>query len=463
MKYKNEWFTKAAQTILLTIFATVAIQAQNKLPKNFHYTTLENGLELLVIEDQSVPLATIELAVHNGAYTEDPEYDGLSHLYEHMFFKANKDIPSQEKFMERVNELGISFNGTTSSERVNYFITLSNSKLEEGLDFMNSAIRYPLFLQEEMTKENPVVDGEFQRAESNPVFFLSQDMDRHLWKDNYSRKNTIGDHDIILSATPEKMKIIQEKYYYPNNTLLVVAGAVDREEVEKKVKRIYGDWEMSDFDIFEKYPIPEFEPLNESESYITESENAQVPIMMIGLHGPSVDEDPKATYAADVFHTMLGLQSSRFQRNLVESGLAYQAGGGYQTLKHVGPIQLFFVPNPQNMEAAIDSLEAEIALWADDDYFTDEQLEAAKNQLAIQDIYSRESTSNFVHSLTFWWASADLDYYVNYIDNLKAVSRDDIKAYVKEYIHGQPNVTGLLLSPAMKASMGIEEIEPISM
>ncbi|MCA1763333.1 MAG: hypothetical protein LC664_10130, partial [Flavobacteriales bacterium] len=63
MKYKNEWFTKATQTFLLTILATVAIQAQNKLPKNFHYTTLDNGLELLVIEDQSVPLATIELAV----------------------------------------------------------------------------------------------------------------------------------------------------------------------------------------------------------------------------------------------------------------------------------------------------------------------------------------------------------------------------------------------------------------
>lgn len=458
-----KWLGASLQIGALLLLSAAVLRAQNKLPENFYYTTLENGLEVLVIEDQSVPLATIELAVHNGAYTEDPEYDGLSHLYEHMFFKANKDIPSQEKFMERVNELGISFNGTTGAERVNYFITLSNSKLEEGLEFMNSAIRYPLFLQEEMKKENPVVDGEFQRAESSPVFFLSQEMDRHLWKDNYSRKNTIGDHDIILSATPEKMKIIQEKYYYPNNTIIVVAGAVDRENVVEQVERIYGDWERSEFEIFEKYPVPEFEPLKESEAYITESENAQVPIMMVGLHGPSVDEDPEATYAADVFHTILGLQSSKFQQNLVESGLAYQAGGGYQTLKHVGPIQLFFVPNPQKMDAAIDSLEAEIARWDNDDYFTDEQMEAAKSQLAIQDIYSRESTSNFVHSLTFWWASADLDYYVNYIDNLKAVSRDDIKNYVKKYIHGQPNVTGLLLSPAMKASMQIEEIEPITM
>jgi len=449
--------------LIAAVLITSVVSAQENLPDNFHYTTLDNGLEVLVIEDPSVPLATIEIAVHNGAYTETEEYDGLSHLYEHMFFKANKDIPSQEDFMARVNELGISFNGTTSAERVNYFITLSNTKMQEGLEFMNSAIRYPLFLEEEMKKENPVVDGEFQRAESNPVFFLSQDMSRHLWKDNYSRKNTIGDHDIILSATPEKMRTIQKKYYYPNNSIIVVGGAVDHENVFKMVDKIYGDWEPSDFEIFEKYPIPEFEPLTESESFITVNENAQVPIYMISLHGPSSMEDIEATYAADVFHTILGLQSSRFQKNLVESGLAYQVGGGYQTLKHVGPIQLIFVPNPQKMDEAIAALEEEIALWDSPDYFTDEQMEAAKNQLAISDIYSREATSNFVHSITYWWASANIDYYVNYIDNLKKVTREDIQNYVQKYIKGQPNVTGVLLSPMMKESMGIDKIEPISM
>lgn len=447
----------------VAILAGGYMHAQKSLPENFHYSTLDNGLELLVIEDQSVPLVTIEIAVHNGAFTETPDYDGLSHLYEHMFFKANKDIPSQEKFMERVNELGISFNGTTSSERVNYFITMSNSKLQEGLAFMNSAIRYPLFLEEEMKKENPVVDGEFQRSESNPMFFLMTDMDRNLWKENYSRKNTIGDHDIILTATPEKMRTIQQRYYYPNNTILVVAGAVDHKSVEGMVKDIYGDWKKSDFNIFEKYPIPPMTPLKESESFITINDQAQVPIMMIGQFGPSVKKDPKATFAADVFHTITGLESSRFQKNLVQSGLSYQAVSMYQTLDHVGPILTIFVPNPQKTKEAITALETEISKWADDDYFTDAQLEAAKNSLAIQDIYSRESTSDFVHSLTFWWATADLDYYVNYIDNLKKVTREDIKEYVNTYILNQPNVTGILLSPQMQEMMDMKSIDPIKM
>src|ERR671928_81787 len=81
----------------------------------FYRQKLDNGLELLVIENHKVPLATIEIAVKNGAYTEGPEYSGLSHLFEHMFFKANNDYPNQEKFLKQTQELGAIWNGTTGT------------------------------------------------------------------------------------------------------------------------------------------------------------------------------------------------------------------------------------------------------------------------------------------------------------------------------------------------------------
>lgn len=448
---------KMLATTLLVTFTLGFATAQKNLPSNFHMTKLENGLEILVIEDNSVPLATIEICVHNGSYTEDHEYNGLSHLYEHMFFKANKDLPSQEQFLARINELGISFNGTTSNERVNYFITLSNTKVNEGLTFMNSAIRYPLFLQEEMKKENPVVDGEFQRAESNPVFWLLKDMDKKLWGEHFSRKNTIGDHDIILTATPEKMRIIQEKYYYPNNAMIVVAGDVNHKDIFSRAKTIYGDWKPSTFNIFEKYPIPEFAPLKESSSFITENANAKTPIIMTALHGPDTRNDIPATYAADVFSFILSQKSSKFQKDLIDSGLAFQAQVGYQTCKFVGPIQIFLVPNPAKVQEAYKKLLEHMNMWDADDYFTDDQLETAKNLLAISQTRDRESTSSYVHSVTYWWASASIDYYTEYIDNLKKVTRDDIKKYVNNYIKNKPMVTGLLISPEMKTQMNITD------
>ncbi len=434
----------------LLVLGAFSAQAQNALPSNFHYKTLKNGLEVLVIEDASVPLATIEIVVRNGAYCEPPEYDGLSHLYEHMFFKANQVYDSQEKFMDRVNELGVAFNGTTSNERVNYFITLSSLKLKEGLEFMNAAIRYPLFLPEEQERENPVVDGEFQRAESNPVFWLLQDMDRYMWGELYSRKNTIGDHDIIKTATKEKMTIIKDKYYHPNNSMLVVAGAVSAKDVFKLAQEVFGDWPAADFDPFEKWPIPEFAPLTEDASFITVNENAQIPIIMYGYHGPDTRNDIPATYAADVFSYILQQAGSRLQQDLVDAGLALQVGVSYSTLKHVGPIQIFLVPNPMRVAEAVAALEEHIAQWDDPNYFTDEQLATAKTQLAIEDAYGKEKTSEFVHTVTYWWASASIDYYLNYVDNLKKVTREDIQRYVQTYIKDKPSVRGILLSPAMR-------------
>ena len=134
-------------------------------------------------------------------------------------------------------------------------------------------------------------------------------------------------------------------------------------------------------------------------------------------------------------------------------GLALQVGVSYATLKHVGPIQIFLVPNPTRVDEAIAKLEEHIARWADPDYFTDEQLATAKSLLAIDDAYGKEKTSDFVHTVTYWWASANIDYYVNYVDNLQKVTREDIQRYVNTYIIDQPRAKGILLSPEMRDQM----------
>jgi len=188
--------------LLLTSSGLIAA-AQPRLPQNYYWQKLDNGLEVVVIENHKVPLATIEIAVKNGAYTEGPEYSGLSHLFEHMFFKANKDYPDQEKFIKRTKELGAIFNGTTGEERVNYFFTFDKDSLDAGLKFMNAAIRFPIYREADMQKERPVVDGEFQRGESDPGFQLWIDVNKRCWGDLFTSKNAIGDHDIVNTATRE--------------------------------------------------------------------------------------------------------------------------------------------------------------------------------------------------------------------------------------------------------------------
>src|ERR1700710_855264 len=132
--------------LLVVLFMLPAIAFCDPiLPPGYLWTKLDNGLEIVVIENSKVPLATVEIAVKNGAYTEGPEFSGPSHLFEHMFFKANKDYPDQEKFLKRTQELGAIWNGTTGEERVNYYFTFDKDSLNAGLKFMDAAIQYPIY------------------------------------------------------------------------------------------------------------------------------------------------------------------------------------------------------------------------------------------------------------------------------------------------------------------------------
>jgi zinc protease len=124
--------------------ATTATPA--RLPEaNLISKVLPNGLEVIVLEDHSIPLVTIELAVRNGSYTEPPELNGLSHLYEHMFFKQNRAIANAEEYLRKIGQMGIAYNGTTREEVVDYYFTTTSPNLRTAMQFMKDATRYPLF------------------------------------------------------------------------------------------------------------------------------------------------------------------------------------------------------------------------------------------------------------------------------------------------------------------------------
>ncbi|PZP43105.1 MAG: insulinase family protein [Pseudopedobacter saltans] len=439
---------------LLCLFCFVYpfdVSAQYKLAGNMFFKKLSNGLDVLAIEDNTVPLATIMVTIKNGAYTEPPRFNGLSHLYEHMFFKSNKDYPTLDEFQYQESKLGINSNATTSYEKVNYFFTLPKKNLKPGLNFMNSALRFPKFDKNEMEREKIVVNAEFQRKESNPYYALADAMNRHMWGDLYSRRNTIGNHNVILSATPDLMDSIKNKYYYPNNSLLTIAGDIDHNEVFNLVEKIFGSWAHSPFDPFELWPIPTFEPLEKNDYFIVESQIAKVPIIEFCWQGPEMHDDITSTYAADVFSYAVEQNSSKLNKALVQSGLALDVSVSYLTLNHKGPITILIVPNANKLKECIEEAKRQISLFKSDDYLTDDQIENAKRALDVNKIIQRESALNYSEELSFWWASTSLDYFSTYLENVNKISRQDIQNYIQRYIIGKPYCAGLIINPSQKS------------
>ncbi|QQS32020.1 MAG: insulinase family protein [Acidobacteriota bacterium] len=463
--------------------AAAAPQQAFKVP--FVNKKLANGLEVIVYPDKGVPLVTVELAVRNGSFTEPPELNGLSHLYEHMIFKPNaagllvrcqmsaregplsdygrqicnpifdmRNAIGDVSYLDTIGQLGISYNGATREEVVYYYFSTSSKHLETALRFMRDSARFPVFDEEELAREKEVVIGEIDRNESNPFFYLNRELMERLFYKYPSRKNPLGSRETVSGATVEKMRLIQERYYVPNNSAVVVTGDAEPEEVFRLVEQMFGDWKKRERNPFDEFPMVEHPAIEKSAGYIVEQPVQNV-LMQIGWHGPSIGKDDEATYAADVFSYILTQPDSRFQRNLVDSGLAVGAEIGYYTQRNVGPIVLTLVTTPDKAKAALNAAYAEVAAFDQANYYTDTELSNAKTILESRDLFEREKLSEYAHTLSFWWSSTGIEYFRGYHQMLRATTRADINRYVRTYIKGKPHITVALISSDAQRQAGL--------
>src|SRR2546430_3195227 len=313
------------------------------------------------------------------------------------------------------------------------------------MQFMKDAVRYPLFDEKEFERERQVVIGEIDRNESNPYYYLNREMTDRLFYKYPSRRQPLGNRQTVATATTAMMRLIQSRYYVPNNSTLVVTGDVKPEEIFQMAQDLFGDWPRREKDPFVEFPLVEHPALPKSEGVVIKQPVQNV-ILEIGWHGPSIGKDNAATYAADVFSFILRQPNSRFQRALVDSGLVTVADLGYYTQRNVGPINLIAQTTPDKVHAAIRAIYNEVSHFNDKDYFTDEQLESAKALLEADDLYSREKLSEYAHTLSFWWASTGIDYFRGYLPTLRRTSRADISRYITTYIQGKPHIGLALMS-----------------
>ncbi len=426
-----------AQHILPVLFVLAAITAV-QAAKGFSAKVLDNGMEIIVVENHTVPLVTIEAVFRNGAFTEAEEENGLTNLHAHMLFNASQAYPNRAASLQRAGELGIVMKMSIEGEWENFHITLHSDSLVPGLEYIWQAIQYPLFTGDDLAREKQEILGQIDGAAGNPSYHMNQALLAKLWGRNASRKDYLGDRDVIRNATLRQVRLIQDRYTIPNNAALLVTGDVNSREVFKLVKRLFGSWEAGT-DPAVSSPVPAFPPLtaNEDTVVVQPVNNARI---TLAWHGPSVPLDRRHTFAADVFSFIVNQKTSELKENLIDSGLALSVETVYLTRTHGGHIFINVTCRPQKFWEACQALLDEVEKFDDPDYFTDEQLANAKTLLEVSYIYAGDKASNLIQLVAFWWSIAGLDYYRDYLDNLRAVSRDDIVEYVQRYIIGKPYV-----------------------
>ena len=449
---------KKALLNLILIIACSTLYAQEKLNNNIFRKKLPNGLEVIVVEDHTVPLVTMVMTFKAGAFTETDNVNGITGLYMGMLDRGDKDYSNQQDFNYYAGQLGIlGHNSNTGSEYATTYFTLPSANFIQGLDFLNSSIRFPKMDPGEIEKEKAIISNELKIKQSNPYYLLSDSIDHHLWGNLYSRKRGIGNQDAINVATQTSLNSLKDKYFYPNNAIIIVGGDVKPDSAFIAIEKVYGNWTPAPVDPLKMWSVPEFAPLNKSSYVIVESPLVKVPEIALYWQGPDTRNDVASTYAADVFSYIVNQNGSTLKKALIQSGLASDVNVNYLTCKYVGPISIVVTPNPGKVKECIEELKRQIDLMDNDNYITTEQIENAKRVLKINQIRSEDITSSYVNLLSFWWAAASINYYMDYNSNLKKITKNDVDTYVRKYIKGKPCSAGMLIDPELRKAINADD------
>jgi zinc protease len=416
---------------------------------------LANGLEVLVLEDHSVPLVTVECGIKMGSIVETRERSGLSHVLEHMFFKSNRGVEAGEDYLKTIDQLGISFNATTKEEVATAYFVSTTPNFPVTMRFLRDALRYPTFDPTQVESEAQVVLGEADRQESNPYGVLNNTVLEQLFGAEAFRKRPMGDRQVVSRASPQQLRAMHDEFIIPNNTTIVVTGDVLAGDVFSRVESLFGDWQRA--------PQPKvdfgFQPLARSSGSVQTGPVSNA-VIELAWQGPSLGgPETEATYAADVFSFILRQPNSRWQKALVDSNLAAGADLVYYSQHSTGPIMAMGATSPENARALLKAMYAEIQHFGDADYFSDAELENAKVLLAADDLFDREKPTDYADVIAFWWASAGVEYLNAYQQNLRKVTRADITRYLKTYILGKPHIGVVLLPPEAQKQLRLTAAE----
>ncbi len=451
-------FSKKQIVFLLVAvsFLMILFISASSIPGLTHFV-LDNGLELFVVENHSVPLATVQIAFRTGAISQDPSNCGLFHLYEHMLFKGNSKYKTQSEFMAAINQLGASsWNGGTSTEYVEYHFTIPSSNLEKGLEFWAYAVKEPLLLKEELEPEKEVVASEVQGYLVDPRNIFYSAINNKMFYKYPWRRDVSGSIEIVKNATVEQLKDIQNRFYIPNNATLIVGGDVNPKEVFEYTKKHYGDWEKG-ADPWAKPldPHPTL-PADVNLIYPDGTFYARYGFVKISYRGPDVLVNTADTYATDVFLFLVSNPNGKFKKNIYAGSPILldpeYMDVSYPTQRDGGVIYFYAY-----IDTAVDNIIGEverlrkvvieefIKVANDPNYFTPEELELAKTKLSDYNLYTMETPSTFIDTISFWWTVATTDYFFNYEDNCRKVTVSNIQNLIKKYIIDKPSVMAIRL------------------
>lgn len=317
---------------------------------NFTEHRLANGLRVILAEDHSAPTISVSLAYDVGSRDEQPGESGFAHLFEHMMFQGSENVGKGEHFLLIQNNGG-SMNGTTSSERTNYYQTLPANQLDLALFLEADRMRSLAVTAANFENQRGTVIEERRQNYDNRPYGRSSEALPELVFDNFANAHsTIGSMADLEAFTFEQAVRFHDAYYTPNNCVLALVGDVTQEHALRRIEHFFGS--IAGRPRPAAPNVSEIEPVSELRKSITDP-LARLARVDIAFRIPPADNPD--FHALQLLTMILsGGQSSRLYQEVVLKQQALSAGAFAQERRGPGMLVVAaFGPDPAVSEAAL--------------------------------------------------------------------------------------------------------------
>lgn len=389
----------------------------------FNRFTLDNGLRVIVHEDNTTPMAVVNILYDVGSRDEDPDQTGFAHLFEHLMFGGSVNIPSYDEPLQRV---GGENNAFTSNDITNYYITLPSSNLATAFWLESDRMLNLAFDEKSLETQRSVVIEEFkQRYLNQPYGDVWLKLRPMVYKKHPYQWDTIGKNiEHIADAKMEDVKAFFNKHYNPQNAIMVVGGDIKTEDVKQLAEKWFGP--ILPGKKYNRNLPQEDEQHEERRQTVT----AKVPLNDVYIAFQMGSRKDPSYHVAELLSDILSRgHSSRLYRQLVQEKQIFSEVHAYMTGSMDKGIFLFEGKpldgvTVEQAEAAIWEVLEKIKL----ETVPEDELTKVKNKTESTMIFSEMSLLDKAMNLAYFELLGDADGLNHETDKFLQVSAEQIKA-----------------------------------
>jgi zinc protease len=444
----------AALVAVATLGGRAAEAAEPLYAPNVTTFTIANGLQVVVIPNHRAPVVTHMVYYKVGAADEQPGKSGIAHFLEHLMFKGTTTYPAGE-FSARIAHLGGNDNATTTDDTTSYYQTVAKQHLGLVMSFEADRMANLVIDDQTLLPEREVILEERSRSiDNSPSARLGEAMNATLYVNSHYGIPPIGWAHEMATLTRQDALDWYNRYYTPNNAVVVVAGDVDEAEVRALVEQTYGKVPRR------AEPPPRVRPREPvplvARTMTYTDERVTTPsFRRLYLVPSEATAEPGEADALDVLAEILsGNSSSRF-RKLVTDGIANGVRAGYLG-SNLGDGAFSLAGSPregttiQELEVQVDKVLAEVL----EKGVTEDEVQRAKRGVKAAVVLAEDSPASLARAFGASLARGlDVAYVQHWPDRTAAVTVADVNAVARKYLIPARSVTGYLLPAPDKSGL----------